>query len=100
MSLTLAEILPAGDKFAAEAAEDIIKRVERHSKYGPRVTAQPETSDTESLTFPGGFVEEIVDWIVSSSERPSRYLALSAVLPFVGSLIGRRFESPTTAASN
>ncbi len=60
------------------------------------------TSDTvlSDLTNPGGVVNDIVDWIVSSSDRPSRELALSAVLPFVGALIGRRFASPTDLRTN
>lgn len=52
------------------------------------------------LTRPGGFVEELIDWIVSSAEHPSRELALSAVLPFVGALIGRRFSGYRDARSN
>lgn len=43
------------------------------------------------FTHPGGFMEEVIDWITSSAETPSRELALSATLPFVASLIGRRF---------
>lgn len=50
-------------------------------------------ADLESFTRPGGFVEDMVDWIVSSSSTPSRVLALSAVLPFVGALIGRRYST-------
>jgi hypothetical protein len=59
-------------------------------------------SDTtlSELTNPGGVVSDIVDWIVSSSSRPSRELALAATLPFVGSLIGRRFSSPTDLRTN
>jgi hypothetical protein len=52
------------------------------------------------LTNPGGIVSDIVDWIVSSSTRPSRELALAATLPFVGALIGRRFASPTDLRTN
>jgi hypothetical protein len=52
------------------------------------------------LTNPGGVVSEIIDWIVSSSSRPSRELALAATLPFVGALIGRRFASPTDLRTN
>lgn len=52
------------------------------------------------LTRPGGFVEEMIDWIVSSAEHPSRELALSAVIPFVGALIGRRFAGYRDARSN
>lgn len=52
------------------------------------------------LTRPGGFIEELIDWIVSSAEHPSRELALSAVIPFVGSLIGRRFAGYRDARTN
>ena len=52
------------------------------------------------LTDPGGVVSDIIDWIVSSSSRPSRELALAATIPFVGALIGRRFASPTDLRSN
>lgn len=47
------------------------------------------------FTHPGGFMEECIDWITSSAETPSRELALSAVLPFVASLIGRRYGTTT-----
>jgi hypothetical protein len=59
-------------------------------------------SDTSlrELTNPGGLVGDITDWIVSSSSRPSRELALAATLPFVGALIGRRFASPTDLRTN
>lgn len=43
------------------------------------------------FTHPGGFMGDVIDWITSSAETPSRELALSATLPFVASLIGRRF---------
>jgi hypothetical protein len=63
---------------------------------------QKLTSDTalSDLTNPGGVVSDIIDWIVSSASRPSRELALSATLPFVGALIGRRFASPTHLRTN
>jgi hypothetical protein len=43
-------------------------------------------SSLRELTNPGGLVDDITDWIVSSSSRPSRELALAATLPFVGAL--------------
>lgn len=49
--------------------------------------------DLESLTDPGGLVSDIVDWIVSSAEQPSRPLAMAAVLPLVASLAGARFST-------
>jgi len=50
-------------------------------------------SDLEALTYPGGLVEDLIDWIVSSAEQPCRTLALAAALPFVASLAGSRFST-------
>ncbi len=50
-------------------------------------------ADLESLTYPGGLVEDLIDWIVSSAEQPSRTLALAAVLPLVSSLCGARYST-------
>jgi hypothetical protein len=61
----------------------------------------PRSRDSlAALTNPGGLIGELVDWIVSSSSRPSRELALSAVIPFVGALLGRRFASQTDLRTN
>lgn len=49
--------------------------------------------DLESLTRPGGLVEDLIDWIVSSAEQPCRALALAAVLPLVASLAGARYST-------
>lgn len=43
------------------------------------------------LTRPGGLVEDVIDWICSSSPNPSRELALSATLPFIGALMGQHY---------
>ncbi|MBZ9659800.1 bifunctional DNA primase/polymerase [Mesorhizobium sp. ESP-6-4] len=50
-------------------------------------------ANLEDLTNPGGLVEELIDWIVSSAEYPSRTLAMAAVLPMVASLCGSRFST-------
>lgn len=50
-------------------------------------------ADLESLTYPGGLVEDLIDWIVSSAEQPSRALAMAAVLPFVAALCGARYST-------
>lgn len=50
-------------------------------------------ADLESLTYPGGLVEDLIDWIVSSAEQPSRALALAAVLPLVSALCGARYST-------
>lgn len=50
-------------------------------------------ADLESLTYPGGLVEDLINWIVSSAEQPSRTLALAAVLPLVAALAGARYST-------
>jgi hypothetical protein len=66
--------------------------------YEPEIEFKLEdVSDLESLTRPGGLVENLIDWIVSSADRPSRPLALAAVLPFVAALAGPRFATGTKA---
>ncbi|MGG7534661.1 bifunctional DNA primase/polymerase [Rhizobium sp. 12,4] len=50
-------------------------------------------ADLESLTYPGGLVEDLIDWIVSSAEQPSRALAMAAVLPLVSALCGPRYST-------
>lgn len=52
-------------------------------------------ADLEALTYPGGFVEDMINWIVSSAEHPCRALALAAVLPFTASLCGARYSTGT-----
>ena len=50
-------------------------------------------ADLEDLTYPGGLVQDIVDWIVASSEQPCRTLALAAALPLVAALAGPRYST-------
>jgi hypothetical protein len=50
-------------------------------------------ADLESLTYPGGLLEDLIDWIVSSAEQPCRALAMAAVLPLVSSLCGPRYST-------
>lgn len=69
----------------------------------PEPTADPDdeaadytlatVADLESLTYPGGLVEDLIDWITSSAEQPSRPLALAAVLPLVATLAGSRYST-------
>lgn len=60
-------------------------------------TSLPEILQTGAtladFTHPGGLVQDMVDWIVSSAEQPSRELALGAVLAFVAALGGRRYST-------
>lgn len=86
-----ADIFAGGMEFVEKASLAIAQRV---ASFRP-ITLDDYIAnlEKEELTHPGGLVEEIVDWIVASSDRPSRQLALAGVLPFVGSMIGRRFAS-------
>lgn len=93
-----------------QGRDTVIHRSEVWSRYFPAVVAandnEPDAESPKShesladLTDPGGVVSELIDWIVSSSSRPSRELALSAVIPFVGALLGRRFASQTDLRTN
>ena len=51
--------------------------------------------DVDTLTYPGGLMEDLIDWVVSSSDRPHRWLTMGAVVAVLGAVIGRRFESKT-----
>src|SRR5579864_8703316 len=90
------DIFKEGTAFSKREAANIIAEFERLK--GRRIADDDKTAGETilaDLTNPGGVVGDIVDWIVSSSSRPSRELALAAAIPFVGALIGRRFASPT-----
>jgi hypothetical protein len=85
----------------ANIAEDVLAEADRLKKS--RVASEKRKADKttlDELTNPGGLIGNLVDWIVSSAERPSRELALSAVIPFLGALAGRRFASPTNLRTN
>ncbi|MER8481188.1 bifunctional DNA primase/polymerase [Mesorhizobium sp. M1322] len=49
--------------------------------------------DLETLTHPGGLVQDLIDWIVASAEQPCRTLALAASLPMVAALMGPRYST-------
>lgn len=75
---------------AAETAEDALEEA-----------VSFETPMTlEELARPPGLVGDIVDWIASTAERPSRAVALGPALGFVATLAGRQFASPTDARTN
>lgn len=50
-------------------------------------------ADLEALTYPGGLVEDLINWITESAEQPNRTLALAAVLPLVAALAGARYST-------
>ena len=51
----------------------------------------------EALTHVDGVLGEVIDFIVATSRRPNRRLALSAALPLCATLLGRRMATPTGA---
>jgi hypothetical protein len=98
---SLKDIWAGGQDFVENTTATIVAEAKRIK--GKRIADEDRTASHTSLsdlTDPGGVVSDIVDWIVSSSSRPSRELALSATLPFVGALIGRRYASPTDLRTN
>src|ERR1700694_3773760 len=101
MKQNLEDVWAGGQNFVEKTAASIVAEAERIK--GKRIANEDRAArgtTLSDLTNPGGVVSEIVDWIVSSSSRPSRELALSATVPFVGALIGRRFASPTDLRTN
>ena len=57
----------------------------------PKLDVEP----LEAFTHPGGLIEDMVDWIVASSESPCRPLALAGVLPLMAALMGARYSTGT-----
>lgn len=49
----------------------------------------------DALTRPGGFMGELIDWIVDTGPTGNRVLALSAALPLLATMLGRRVATPT-----
>jgi hypothetical protein len=101
MKHNLKEIWADGQDFVEKTAAAIVAESTRirENRISDEDSAAGKTTLVD-LTDPGGLVSEIVDWIVSSSSRPSRELALAATLPFVGALLGRRFASPSDLRTN
>lgn len=85
-----------------EVAPEPVPDPEPEPEYAPPVVIADEdipdysldtVDDLESLTYPGGLVEDLIDWIVSSAEQPSRTLAMAAVLPLMAALAGARYST-------
>jgi hypothetical protein len=67
---------------------------------GASATPEPPVDELARYTTVPGVVGEIVDWIVATSRRPNRVLALGAAITVVGTLIGRRAAGPTRSATH
>src|SRR5262249_4965647 len=53
----------------------------------------------EDLTHPGGFVEEITDWITATARYPSRAMSLAGALSALGTAMGREWCGPTESST-
>ena len=62
--------------------------------------AEAPIDELARFTTVPGLVGEIVDWIIATSRRPNRVLALGAAVTVVGTLIGRRAAGPTRSATH
>ena len=61
----------------------------------PRPTDKLDVEPLEAFTRPGGLIEDMVDWIVASSESPCRPLALAGVLPLMAAHMDARYSTGT-----
>ena len=86
--LDLSALRPPADEAAAEPAA------------GAAVKPKVPIDELARFTTVPGVVGELVDWIVATSRRPNRVLALGAAITVVGTLIGRRAAGPTRSASH
>lgn len=51
-------------------------------------------------TRPGGLLQDIADWIESTSRRPNRPLAVAAAIGVVGTVCGRHIAGPTISGTH
>lgn len=76
-----------------EIHDDAVQNIGGHDDDDIPEYKLDAVADLESLTYPGGLVEDLIDWIVSSAEQPCRALAMAAVLPFIAALCGPRYAT-------
>ena len=86
--LDLSALRPPADEAAAEPVA------------GAAAKPKVPIDELARFTTVPGVVGEIVDWIVATSRRPNRVLALGAAITVVGTLIGRRAAGPTRSATH
>lgn len=54
----------------------------------------------ENWLHPPGLVGEIADWIVATSRRPNRPLAIAAAIVTIGTVCGRHLAGPTASGTH
>ena len=89
------------ESHAPEPEPQVVGPEQRQSAE-PKSKSEPAVliDELERFTVVPGAVGDIVDWIVATSRRPSRIIALGAAITIVGTLIGRRVAGPTRSATN
>lgn len=76
-------------------APDALGSAEVVDDDDPEEDESEATPIDEALTHVDGILGEMVDWIADCSPTGNRLLALSAALPLMGTLLGRRMATPT-----
>src|SRR5262249_37293006 len=95
---------PAIEELPKEPAPSSIieARAEEPTEEPPIAAEAPASADEldpYTRNVPG-VVGEVIEWILATARRPNRVLALTAAIPLVGTLIGRRVAGPTRAATH
>ena len=101
---------------ALEAQERRRKARETPPQAAVRDEAQPKAAklkvaDEDGPTYdvpdypsyllkPGGVVQEIMEWILQTAQKPQPILALAAALSVVGTSLGRKVATPTGLRTN
>lgn len=66
----------------------------------PQSEEEDELGDfPERLTFPGGLVGEMVDWITDTARYPNRPMAMATALSVLGTAMGREWCGPTDSST-
>lgn len=86
-------VAPSGDIYDQRTGEVL------HIQPAPE-SAADVSGLPDSLTYPGGLLQEVTDWICDTARMPSRPMALAAALVTIGTLAGRRVASPTGAGTH
>ena len=81
-----------------EAAEGMASKASSPKPADP--FAAIELGRAVDWTHPGGILEEIVQWIMTTARRPNRPLAVAAAAAVVSTVCGRHLYSATGTAMN
>lgn len=97
------EIIPSGNKRNNLAG---LRLAASDGEIVPAIDLLPEPPSAIGAVIPPdtctppGLIGEIVSWMNECSPVPSPQLNLSVTIAFLGTVYGRRFESPTRARTN